>query len=108
MKSLFTIEMDFRKAKSQANELDSLADRLNNLANNDFTSNMDLVKTSWEGAASDQYVKKSEAVYDRMKTSSGDLRKAASAIRTIAENTYRAEMEAYRIAMERTYGGSSH
>jgi uncharacterized protein YukE len=105
MKSMAEIEMDYRNAMNQARELDQLANRLSTQANMTFPGILSEVSSAWQGENANAYLQKAKKLQPRINKAAGDLRRTAQTIRTVAQNTYRAEKRAYEIAMERVYGG---
>lgn len=98
-----TIIFNFQKAKQQADELEQIANDLSNLSGKDFNSIMQNVSTSWKGEAATAYLKKGEILQEDMVKTANSLRDVAAEIRKTAKRLYDAEMEALRIAKERTY-----
>ena len=103
MKSLFSIEFDFRQAIQRAEELEDIAADMKRLADDDLASSLQSLSTAWKGESSTAYLGKGSRLKDKILKSSNDLKKTASTIRRVAKRTYDAEMEAYRIAMARKY-----
>lgn len=103
MKSRFSIEMDFRRAKQQADELDSLAKELKTVASNDYENTINQINANWESDCSKEYINKAYTVKERMEKSAASLSKAADTIRQIAQNIYDAEMASIELAELRTY-----
>lgn len=104
-KSLVVIRMEYKKAKEQAERLEQIAKDLNQTADNRLGEVLSGVNQAWKSDTSAAYLKKGKAVQEQLKQRAAELRKTASAIRTIAQNTYNAELRAYHIAMERKYKG---
>lgn len=103
MKSLLSIEFDFRQAVRRAEELEEIAGDLKKMADEDLASSLQSLSTAWKGEAANVYFTKGFGLKDKILKSSRDLKKTATAIRNVAKRTYDAEMTAYRIAMERSY-----
>ena len=103
MKSLYEIDLDYRRAMNQAAELDQLASQLDTQANDNFPGIIEQVKGAWQGDNANKYVSKANNLPGKMKGAAEDLRTIASTIRTIAQNTYNAEKTAYELAQNRTY-----
>lgn len=103
MKSLFSIEFDFRQAVRRAEELEEISDNLKKLADEELEASLQSLQTAWKGEAATAYLTKGSMLKDKIIKSSGDLKKTAATIRNVAKRTYDAEMTAYRIAMERNY-----
>lgn len=104
-KSLIEIQMNYQKAKEQANRLDEIAKDLTNTANNQLGGALNGINSAWKSDTASAYIKKGKAVQEQLKKRADELRKTASAIRTIARNTYNADMAAYRLAIQRRYKG---
>lgn len=104
-KTKYTIEMDFRKAKEQADKLDEIASRLKAVSG-DFQGTLDSLQRNWTGDNASKYIGKGNILYSDMGVTSNEVRTVAKTIRQIAENTYNTEMDALKIAESRTYGGS--
>lgn len=102
-KSMYEINMDFERAKQQADNLDDVAKNIQKMLNNDFVPCMQGISRNWKGENAGKYIKKGEKLQENMKKSVDKLKKTAETIRTIAENTYKAEKAAYEAAMARTY-----
>ena len=99
------IEMNFRQAKQQADQLENLAVRLERLAKNDFRGTLQNLSSCWKGESADAYMRKGERLEDHMARTASNLKKTARTIRSVAQRTYEAEMRAREIARNRTYGG---
>lgn len=102
-KSAFEIRMDYDRAVRQANSLDQIARDMKNTANRDFQDCMSQISRSWTGTNSTAYVNKCRQLKTNMVSTADSLIKTAEAIRTIAKNTYNAEMQALEVARERKY-----
>lgn len=103
MKSLLSIEFDFRQAIKRAEELEEIAADMKKLADDDLETSLQSLSTAWKGEAASAYLTKGSRLKDKILKSSNDLKKTARTIRSVAKRTYDAEMAAYRIAMERIY-----
>ncbi|WP_349943930.1 WXG100 family type VII secretion target [Lacrimispora sp. BS-2] len=101
MSSRRTIEFDFRLAKQKANELDEIAENLQNLSNNKFNNTMQNLSAGWKGESASLYLNKGQILQEDIIKTSKNLREVASTIRAVAKRIYEAEMEALRIAEER-------
>ena len=101
MSSLAEIYFNYDKAISQANQLDNVAKKLKNAANNNMETILNDVSRAWKSDSAPQYVKKGQKVGNDMNTSAKNLNQIASTIRSIAKTVRDAELEAWRIANER-------
>lgn len=101
MASEFQIQMDFSRAKQKAQDLDNIANDLSRISGNDLQNTLEGLSREWKGENANKYLKKGYTLKENMDKTVRNLRSVASTIRTIAKNTYNAEMEALRIARER-------
>lgn len=103
MSSATRIEFDYNRAIAQAQKLDDIAQKLYNLAQNDFVNSMDVLMRGWEGEASNMYIDKGNILCDKIRKTSKDLNNTANSIRKIAKKIYDSEMLALEIAKQRNY-----
>lgn len=99
------IEMDFRQAKQQADQLEELAARLKDLAGKELQETMQGLSGAWKGESADSYMQKGKRLEENMSSTARKLEQIASTIRMTAQRVYEAEMRAREIAEERNYGG---
>lgn len=97
------IQMDFQKAKDQADKLERIARNLNCVADNDMSGCMRDVSANWKGENAKLYVNKGYVVAENIRTIASGLMRAAATVRTIAQETYNAERRALEIAKKREY-----
>ena len=102
-KTLYSIQMDFQKAKNQAGRLEKIAGDMNRLANNEIPFCMRNVSANWQGDHARSYVGKGNTAAENLRSIAESLNQAAAAIRTIAQNTYNAEKAALDLAKNRKY-----
>ncbi len=95
--------MEFRKAKEQANRLDQIARDLDQTADNELGGILSRINNAWSSDTTAKYIKKGNVVQNNLKARAKELRSTANTIRTIAKNTYDAEMKAYQIAIQRKF-----
>ena len=101
MSSLSEIYFNYDQAIAQANQLDNVAKKLQNAANNTMEDVLNEVSRVWKSDSAPQYIRKGQKVEGDLRTSSNNLKQIASAIRTIARRVRDAELEAWRIAHDR-------
>jgi len=97
------IRFDFEQANRQAQKLDDVADRLEELANKKVENARQELPNYWQGSSAKAFQGKQGELKDAILKSARDLHGEANRIRRIAQIIYEAEMEAWRIANERTY-----
>lgn len=95
------IQMNFEKAKLDAQNLDDLATRIDNLAQGKLEDTLDRLSGAWKGDNADLFINKSRQVQTDMKKAAETLRKGVAQIRKTAEETYKTEMRNYEIAQKR-------
>lgn len=101
MTSEFQIQMDFSHAKQKAQDLDNIANNLSRISGTELPNMLEGLNREWKGENANKYLQKGYTLKESMDKTVQKLRSAANTIRTIAQNTYNAEMEALRIAQER-------
>ena len=101
------IEIDFEKAKSQANDLDDIASQLRRLSNNSLDGTINGIQQAWKSDSSGKFCNKARTVQRDLAAIASELEKTASAIRTTAKAIYDAEKRAEEIARQRDYGSGA-
>lgn len=97
------IEMDFKQAMAQADEVDEIADRLSDISGGQLGDALQNLAAAWRGENAVSYLGKGARLQDKISASSGELHETAASIRRAARRIYNAEMEALRIAEARDY-----
>ena len=103
MSNPLEIRINYTNALNQAKALDNIAARLRDAANRDFQDAMSAIGAAWKSDSAPDYLKKGQKVREDMCKTAKNLGDIAEAIRKIAQRIYNAEMEAWRIAHERTF-----
>lgn len=102
MKSREQIDLDFTKAKQQAEELMALSAEVKGMANTNLDEIQAGIHAAWASDNSTRYRRKVNQVQNDIRTTAKDLENIALAILEIANTAYEAEMEAWSIANGRT------
>lgn len=103
------LEIDFRKAYRQADELDDIARDTRRLADTSLEDGIKSVSANWKGDNSDAFQGKCKEEQTRITTLADDISSVAATIREIARLAEEAEEEARRLAKNRTSSsGGSH
>lgn len=97
------IEMDFARAKNQANQLENIANDLKRLANNNMDSTINSISANWQCQSSNEFCRKGRVVKNDIYNSAIQLQNIANSIRVIAARTYEAEKRIQEIAEARNY-----
>lgn len=103
MSTRWQIEFDFEQAKRQAQKLDDVADRLEDLARKKVETARQELPSYWEGNSARAFQGKQQELEDAILKSAEELHGEAEKIRAIALSIYRAEMRALEIARRRSY-----
>jgi uncharacterized protein YukE len=88
------IEIEFKRAIEQADELDELSDRLCRIGSVKMDEALTILSGSYKGQNATAYIDKTRVIKDRMYDSAEILKRTASMIRTTASVIYEAEMAA--------------
>ena len=100
MKSDRQIYMDFQRADNTVEELRKIARETRLVAEEQLTGALNRVGASWAGENADLFLQSGERINGNAFVLADNVDKIADAIATIAEETYKKEMEAIRIANE--------
>jgi len=104
VKSLISIQIDFATTKAQAQQLDTLAGQLEDLARSSLENSLKAIGAAWTGESAQEYIQKGELLEEKLKGSAKNLRAIAEAIRQVAQVTYNAEREAILLAQIKNNG----
>ncbi len=91
------IDIDFKHAMEQADELEELSGRLCDIGNVKFDDTLTLITRTWNGQNCIDYTKKAGMFKDRLYESADILKNTAGLIRNTARLIYAAEMAAINI-----------
>ncbi len=97
MKSEAEIYLDFYKAKAQADKLDDLVNKLNNIYQNEMQC-LQGVSRDWTGDNASAYIAKATKVCDELKKIINQLKQSSNALRTAASKMLKTELNAAVIA----------
>lgn len=91
------IDIDFKRAMEQADELDELSGRLCDIGNVKLDATLMLITRSWKGQNCMDYTRKAGMLKERLYESADILKGTAGLIRNTAQLIYTAEMAAISI-----------
>ncbi|MCR5421858.1 MAG: hypothetical protein K6E98_12745 [Lachnospiraceae bacterium] len=94
MRSKTEIDIEFKRAMEQAEELEELSVLLCNICNVKFDGTLSLLSKSWQGQNAVDYVKKTGKLKNNIYNSAEILKDTADMIRRTASLIYSAEMAA--------------
>lgn len=101
MSSRREIYIDFQEAIRQAERLDEIADKLEQVSKKKMEHSMQSLAAAWKGENASAFLKKEDHLQDDIYQTSKNVRNIANDIRVVANRIYRAEMTAWQIANER-------
>ena len=102
MSSRSEINFQYSRAMKQAQQLDSAAARLKRAADNNMEAILNEVYLAWKSENTPLYIRKGQKVEQEIHAIAENLTKTANTIRTVAERLRAAELEAWRIAHEKS------
>jgi uncharacterized protein YukE len=102
-KNALEIQMNYQAAIRQADSLKSVARELKKLAENDLGDCISELSYNWTGSNETAYTRKCSQLKSNLITMAEKLDRTSSTIRSIAKNTYHAEMKALALAQARSY-----
>ena len=105
VKSILTIQMDYGRAKRQAQELREIANDLNNEAER-LQNQLAVIRNNWKGDSANLYIQKLTRLINKMRCTAKRLRAAADTIEATAKRVKLADERARAIAM--SSGGGRH
>lgn len=103
VKNKSEIQLNYRRAIGQADELERLAGQLASLAAQTGENALQGIGNAWDGDSAGGYCRKGRRIILLMRQHSETLRKTAAVLRNAANSTYRAEMRSIEIANRRKY-----
>lgn len=99
----YTIEMNFRRARKQAEELKEIAQSLRCLAEREVEESLESLSGGWSGAGADSYLTKARGLQKEIQSTAVDIQKTADSLLQAARRIYDAEMAALERAREREW-----
>jgi uncharacterized protein YukE len=92
------IVFDYEATIRQAEKLESLAERLKNIAENDLEDVLSEVNQGWQGENATKFLRKGDTMKGKVLVSGEDLREIARTMRRMADNLRDSEERAARVA----------
>lgn len=102
-KTAYSIQMDFQRAKKQAEELERIEKDIRKVADHEMPDCMREISSNWKGDNARLYTVKGQSVSENIRKVADGLAKTAATLRTIAQNNYNAEKTALELAETRNY-----
>ena len=97
------IEIHFHAAMESADELDQIAEDLENALNNSYGEAMMRLSESWKGTNASFYQEKAAALMEQIQNSVKQIRSGAEEVRRTANRIHKAELLARTLAEARNY-----
>lgn len=98
-----TIMMNYTRAKQQADRLNEIASKVERLSTENMQRTLQGVSSDWKGDNASAFLNKGNKLQGDLRATAGEIRNAATALRTSAKRIYDAEMAALAIAQARNY-----
>ncbi len=95
------IDIDFNVARKQAAKLDSLADDLERLKNNEYGPAMEQVRGNWTGDSANAYLTKGAALEGDLEDTIKSIRSVAGDIRSTVDKIEKAQKAAQAAIAEK-------
>lgn len=95
------IDIEFKRAIEQAEELEELSCMLCNISNVKFDNALTLLTNSWKGQNAGSYISNTRSLKNRLYGSAEILKDTAEMIRKTAQRIYMAEMAALMVVESR-------
>lgn len=97
------IQLNYTQAIEQAEQLSKMADEIKDLSEEEVAKLITDLGSCWEGENASAYIAKVEILKRNLEKTAEDIKKTSTTIRDMATNIYNAEMEAEKIADNRTF-----
>lgn len=96
-KTKATIEMNYNSAIRQAKRVESVADNMKRLANQEFGGTMQSLSANWRGQEASMYLQKGSQLQEDIRRTANELQSAAQKIRSEAWRIRQADLKALEI-----------
>lgn len=96
-KTRATIEMNYNSAIRQAKRVESVADNMKRLANQELGGTMQSLSANWMGQEASMYLQKGSQLQEGIRRTANDLQSAAQKIRSEAWRIRQADLKALEI-----------
>ena len=97
------IDIDFAVARSQADRLEEVANNLENMVNNEYSTTMQEIKAGWTGEASDAYMNKGAILESDMRTTIDRIRDVVNSIRNTVDKAEKAQRLAQEVLLKKNF-----
>lgn len=97
------INIDFNKARQQADNLEGIANELENLTGNEYETAMGQLRDGWRGEAANQFISKGGILEEDLRNTIKKLREVVSSIRTTVTRVEKAQAQAQAIVKNKNY-----
>lgn len=89
-----TIEMNYNNAMRQARRVESIADNMKRLANQELGGTMQSLAANWRGQEASMYLQKGSQLQEGIRRTANELQSAAQKIRSEAWRIRQADLRA--------------
>jgi uncharacterized protein YukE len=101
MKTSQEIYMNFRATQEIVGELRRVAIEVRNVSERDVGDTLRMVRSAWQGENADAFMRKGDRLQRNIYETSQIIDELAKTLEQIANNTYKTEMEAIKIAQNK-------
>lgn len=102
MASKETVMINFKNAMAQADKLDNVARKLENVGNNEINSALVSISSNWTGESANAFIGKGKILQKKVGSTASSLHAIAQEIRRNARAIYAAEIASIAVAESRT------
>jgi len=97
------INIDFVKARQEADKLEQIANELERLTGSEYASAMGQLREGWKGDAANQFLKKGGILEDNLTITVKKIREVVSNIRGTVTKVEKAQAQAQAIVKNKNY-----
>ena len=97
------LEIDFQKARNQANKLEKIARDLEKLTKQEYSTTMEQIRSSWTGDSANRYLSKGALLENEMMETVKKLRNVVSSIRSTVTRLEETQKKAQAIINNKNF-----
>lgn len=97
------LEIDFQKARKQADKLDRLAKDLEKLTKQEYSTTMEQIRSNWTGDSANRYLSKGALLESEMEGTVKKLKNVANSIRSTVNRLEEAQRKAQEVISNKNF-----
>ncbi len=97
------IDIDFKKAKAEADKLEIIVNEMEKMINNDYEATMRQVREGWKGEAGEAFLNKGGVLESDMRYTAKQLREVLNELRGIIKAVELLQKQAQEIVNRKNY-----